>query len=586
MNHKNFEKLLQKQKDNRARCKDKILTSDAPRKIIVSGPGTGKTYTFNELLSSKDGNCLALTFIRNLANKLKKDLDSYAKVCTFHSFCKELLHIIPKTDLTDKFDLFPKLETVIKLDANILFNGSPKFMTSFRKIDLSNKNIEFFLKRSSYYDTVSFDDSVYRVMDFFKYHPDLIPVYTQIVVDEYQDFNKLEVEFLHILSEKNPMLIVGDDDQALYGMLKSASPEYIRNRYNDPSYVHFDLPYCARCTLIITQALEDIILQAKNIGGLKNRIDKEYICYLPDNWEDNKKYPKIIHANCSTQSNRTPFLARFIAQEIAKLTPEEVRSANEKGDCTVLIAGSGHYLDQVQLYFKKLGKYKISFREKGGYRESIKIIDGYKKLIDSEMSNLGWRVLLEFDRLKNIAEIIKKTEKNATLKLCELLPPDYVKKHLYIVNLLSKLKQKEALDKFEFQNLEDAIKLKIDKIREVLIVEDEKTRVDLQENKDELSIIFSTYVGCKGLSAGFVFIIGLDEKSLPRNNASPSDIEICNFIVSLTRTIKKCYLISTRFFIDKKTKQSVFIRWINPKRLSYIWVDKVYLNTDFKKGIP
>lgn len=578
MNHKEFEKLLQKQKDGRNNCKDKILDSDAPRKIIVSGPGTGKTYIFNELLSSKDGNCLALTFIRNLANKLKKDLDSYAEVRTFHSFCKELLHAIPKTDLTDKFDLFPKLETIIKSDANILLDGSPKFMASFRKMDLSNRNIEFFLKRSSYYDTVSFDDSVYRVMNFFKYHPNQIPVYTQIVVDEYQDFNKLEVEFLHILSEKSPMLIVGDDDQALYGMLKSSSPEYIRKRYNDPSYAHFDLPYCGRCTSVITQAIKDIILQAKNIRSLKNRIDKEYICYLPDKWKDSEKYPKIIHAKCSTQSNRVPFLARFIAQEIAKLTPEEVRSANEKGDCTVLIAGSGHYLEQVQPYFKKLGKYKISFREGENYRESIKIIDGYKKLIGSEMSNLGWRILLEFNHLENTAEIIKKTEENATLKLCKLLPPDYVKKHLYIVNLLSKLEKEEDLDKSEVQNLEDAIKLEIDEIKEALIVEDEEARVDLEENKDEISIIFSTYVGCKGLSAGFVFIIGLDEKSLPRNNASPSDIEICNFIVSLARTIKKCYLISTRFFIDKKTKQSAFIKWINPKRLEYIWVDKAYLN--------
>lgn len=203
-----------------------------------------------------------------------------------------------------------------------------------------------------------------------------------------------------------------------------------------------------------------------------------------------------------------------------------------------------------------------------------------KKLINSKMSNLGWRILLEFDHLKNTDEIIKKTEENATLKLCRLLPPDYVKKHLYIVNLLSKLKEERELGKSEVQNLQDAIKLKIDKIKEELTVQDEEGRVDLEENKDEVSIVFSTYVGCKGLSAGFVFIIGLDEKSLPRNNASPSDIEICNFIVSLTRTIKKCYLISTRFFIDKKTKQSVFIKWINPKRLHYIWVDKAYLNTN------
>lgn len=581
MNREEFEELLREQESERARCKDRILNSDAPRKVIVSGPGTGKTHTFKELLSSKDGNCLALTFINNLANKLKKDLKGYAKACTFHKFCKELLHVIPKTDLTDKFELFPKLETIIESDARILIDDSPKFMIGFRKIDLSNRNIDFFLKRSSYYDAVSFDDSVYRVMDYFQYHPDQIPVYTQIVVDEYQDFNKLEVEFLNILSEKSPILIVGDDDQALYGMLKNASVEYIRNRYNDPSYVRFDLPYCGRCTLVVTQALEDIISKAKRINKLKSRIEKEYICYLPDKWEDSKKYPKIVHANCSTQSNKAPYLARFVAHEIAKLTPEEVRTANEKGDFTVLVAGSGHYLEQVQNHFKELGKYKLFFRKEEDYRESIKIIDGYITLLNKgELSNLGWRILLEFDHLQNTEEIIKKTEENPALKLYEILPPDYVKEHSYLVNLLSRLKEGEELNNSDTQRLEGTLGLKVDKMREVLAMEVEKEQVDTEENKEEISIVFSTYVGCKGLSAGFVFIIGLDEKSLPRNNASPSDIEICNFIVSLVRTIKKCYLVSTRFFINKKTKPSVFIRWINPKRLDYMWVDKTYFGTN------
>lgn len=581
MNREEFEELLKKQESECTRCKDRILNSDAPRKVIVSGPGTGKTHTFKELLSSKDGNCLALTFINNLANKLKKDLNGYAKACTFHKFCKELLHVIPKTDLTDKFELFPKLETIIKSDARILINDSPKFMIGFRKVDLSNRNIDFFLKRSSYYDAVSFDDSVYRVMDYFEYHPDQIPAYTQIVVDEYQDFNKLEVEFLNILSEKSPILIVGDDDQALYGMLKNASVEYIRNRYNDPSYVRFDLPYCGRCTLVITQALEDIISKAKRIGKLKSRIEKECICYLPDKWEDSKKYPKIAYANCSTQSNKAPYLARFVAHEIAKLTPEEVRTANEKGDFTVLVAGSGHYLEQVQNHFKELGKYKLFFRKEEDYRESIKIIDGYITLLNKgELSNLGWRILLEFDHLQNTEEIIKKTEENPALKLYEILPPDYVKEHSYLVNLLSRLKEGEELNNSDIQRLEDALGLKVDKIREVLVMEVEKEQVDTEENKEEISIVFSTYVGCKGLSAGFVFIIGLDEKSLPRDNASPSDIEICNFIVSLVRTIKKCYLVSTRFFINKKTKPSVFIKWINPKRLDYMWVDKTYFSTN------
>ena len=577
---KKLEDIFRKQSLERAEYTKRILVSSSPRKIIVSGPGTGKTYTLEELLKLKSKNCLALTFINNLVNKLKKKLDKYAKTCTFHKFCKELLHKIPKTDLTNEFILFPKLETIITSDSEILTKTSPKFSVSFRKIDLSNNNIEFYLRRSSYYDAVSFDDSVYRVMEYFRYNPDHIPQYDQIVVDEYQDFNKLEVEFLNILTEKNPILIVGDDDQALYGKLKSASASFIREKYNDPNYDRFDLPYCSRCTLAITEAVDDIIKQAKNQGKLKDRIDKKYMCYLPDKWEDSEKYPKIIHARCSTQTHKTPFIARYIENELDSLSAEEIKAANKDADFTVLVAGSGHYLKQVQDYFIKLNKYKLNFREEEAYRDSIKIIDGYLILLrKGEQSNLGWRILLEFDHLRTAGDIIKKTEDDLTIKLCDILPDSYVKKHLLIVKVLNKLNNSEELVSDEVKQLEKSIGIKIDEIKEILSSDIEKQAPEVEKNQEELSIVFTTYVGCKGLSAGFVFIIGLDEGNLPGDNKSPSDIEICNFIVALTRTIKKCYLISTKYvFTGKKAEPSIFINWIARKKLDYLWVDKAFFS--------
>jgi superfamily I DNA/RNA helicase len=191
VNEQEFELLLKKQESERTKSTTKILDSTHPRKVIVSGPGTGKTFTFKEVLKGKSGDCLALTFINNLARKLGEELGELAKVCTFHSFCKEILHKIPKEDLSDHFILFPHLEAVIRSDMLILFNEKRSFLRSFHKMDLSDNNIEFFIRRSSYYDAVSFDDSVYRVMEYFKYNPDQIPKYEQVVVDEFQDFNKL-----------------------------------------------------------------------------------------------------------------------------------------------------------------------------------------------------------------------------------------------------------------------------------------------------------------------------------------------------------------------------------------------------------
>src|SRR5439155_3980485 len=67
--------------------------SAAPR-LVVAGPGTGKTTLFRELLQAEPGDRdqkLILTFINNLANEIRRDLGTLAEVFTFHGFCHRLL---------------------------------------------------------------------------------------------------------------------------------------------------------------------------------------------------------------------------------------------------------------------------------------------------------------------------------------------------------------------------------------------------------------------------------------------------------------------------------------------------------------
>jgi len=374
------------------------------------------------------------------------------------------------------------------------------------------------------------------------------------------------------------MLIVGDDDQALYGMLKNASADYIREKFNDPDYEHFCLPFCSRCPSVITHAIGDILVEAKKKGKLSNRINKIYKCYLPDKWRDSQQYPKIVYAQCSTQTKKTPYIAKFIEKEIDRLSADEIKAANAKGDYTVLIAGSGHYLRQVQNYFKSIGKYKLFLRKDSGHTESFKMIDGYKILLkNTEDSNLGWRILLEFDKIKNAEVLLKKTTDDPNFPLINLLNSDYVKKHKAIVVILRYLIEDEPIIPEQQEIIESVIGMTAENIKNELERDDTEKYDDSEEvNEDDVSIVFSTYVGCKGLSAGYVFIIGMDEESLPRRNSSPTNIEICNFIVALARTIKKCYLVSTFRFSGKPRKPSIFIDWINKSRLEHIEVKKAY----------
>jgi AAA domain len=100
---------------------EKIVASKRPKKIVVAGPGAGKTSLFKTLLSESkkenpDASHLVVTFISALAEELKHDLSEFADVFTFHAYCKQLLHknLYLREGLTERFTVFPKLASLYK----------------------------------------------------------------------------------------------------------------------------------------------------------------------------------------------------------------------------------------------------------------------------------------------------------------------------------------------------------------------------------------------------------------------------------------------------------------------------------------
>ena len=572
----NLSDLIKAQEKERELITNQIITSTDSKKIIVSGPGTGKTYLFREILEQKSGKCLVLTFINNLADKLDKDLGDKARCCTFHSFCKHLLHRIQRKGIDDNFIFYPNLSLIIKSDVHLLLDKDFNFRHCFTRLKRTSQELGFFVDHSNYYNAVSFDDSVFRVVEYFQENPAEIPEFEQILVDEYQDFNLLEVTFLDLMVIKNPLFIVGDDDQALYGQLKDASPLYIRAKYHDKQYKSFDLPFCSRCTQVIVDAIQDVISIAKGIKKLADRITKKYICYLPDKLENSKKYPKIVRAHCSVQSEKVPYLSKFIEKEIRQLTDEEIKEANKEADYTVLITGPHHYLKQINSYLVKNNKdWSIVYRKQDDAPKKTNILEGYRILLNRErISNLGWRIILEHDRIKEIKTILKEAFYNNKKGLYDCLPKNFVEKHELIIRLLENLKNGLAIEGQDKKMLEDNLRYTLDELR-TYFQEREEEKIIEDKDVDRLSIILTTYVGCKGLSAGYVFAVGLNEGNLPKNNRNPTDIEVCQFIVILARTVKKCYLTSVGRFAGEPTGfPSIFLQWINKKNIKEELVNK------------
>lgn len=229
----------------------------------MAGPGTGKTFLFKKVLNGKT-KTLTLSFVNSLVDDLSLELYGISEVRTLHSFGRSELSKILKKEV----NIYSKLPAIIREDFQILTGGDIEFDVLFHERDDSNPNLAFYEARRNYYNYYGFADVIHAAVKAFEADNNNVPSYEQVLIDEFQDFNKLEVSLIDLLAEKSPILLAGDDDQALYEFLKNASAHHIRLRHRDemPEYASYNLPFCARCPEVVVEATNDLI-NAANYDG-------------------------------------------------------------------------------------------------------------------------------------------------------------------------------------------------------------------------------------------------------------------------------------------------------------------------------
>ncbi len=303
-------------KERRDKYVNAVLASKSERKVVVAGPGTGKTYLFRRILETKR-NSLTLSFINQLVDDLSIDLFGMSEVRTLHSFATELLR---RSTNGKNIHIYPMLPAVIAEDLAFLTGEIVDFVRIFNTFDETNPKLDFYQERRRYYDnSYGHSDVIFAAVLYLRKYPEKIPTYDQILVDEFQDFNVLEVSLIDLLSKRSPVLIAGDDDQALYNF-KHAEARHIRERYADKeSFTAFNLPLCSRCTRVIVEASNDIVRAAVNSGLLIGRIEKPYE-YLDDKDKDRigEAFPKITH--CQVFPAQIAWLVESKLDEFARLT--------------------------------------------------------------------------------------------------------------------------------------------------------------------------------------------------------------------------------------------------------------------------
>ena len=526
---------------------DEILGSDSKWKVVVAGPGTGKTYLFKQVIKGKP-NTLTLSFVNSLVRDLSLELCGLSDVRTLHGYARHALATASKQQIR----VFPRMAHVMREDAEILLGEKLDFERIFHVREDKNERLAFYKDRRGYYGYYGYTDVMYAAALYFEKYPDRVPAYDQVVVDEFQDFNTLEVSLIDLLADKSPVLLAGDDDQALYDF-KHASSLHIRERHagEGSAYQGFTLPYCARCTRVIVDATNDVITAAQKRGLLKGRIDKEYRYFDDQAKEDlcaTHSQLDYIHAYASA----IPWVIERAIGEMA----EQVRD----NFSVLVIAPTGSQCRTITKALKKKGFENVAYVEREPPEPTL--LDGLKLILENQNCNLGWRVaaaaLLPADKF---AEILKGADPAKPFK--DVLPKDL---RAAVRSLATKLRhvRDDHAPREELAELLDA--LGIDPFAPARA--DLKDALEAEKRGNSatqgIPITVTTVQSAKGRAADLVCIAYLDDQYVikDKDKTAISDQDVCNFLVALTRARKKLLLVSSA------AKDPTFLGWIDPARIN------------------
>ena len=333
-----YDEIIKRQKLESRAIIDRIIESNDPKIVIVAGAGTGKTFLFNQILKHYPGSKnIVLTFLNLLKQDMLTSIEDNAHVKTLHQFCIGILY-----SQLGEIDLYSKLACLIQSDARYFKRMPIDYASAMRKLNITKDEIEFFEARSRFYQATNFEYPVFYVYRCLINKELSINSFDRLFVDEYQDFNLMEVRLINELEYYGKVIIVGDDDQAVYEK-RDSSPSYLRHLCSRSDYKRFELPFCFRCTRVTVAAVKDIINKATGEGYLQNRIAKRYDCYIDKKESDSLSNPHIVTAQFKLATS----LPKFILREMSNIPENDIRESWNGSYPTILIVGSSHYLKMI-----------------------------------------------------------------------------------------------------------------------------------------------------------------------------------------------------------------------------------------------
>ncbi|HYH13927.1 MAG TPA: UvrD-helicase domain-containing protein [Flavisolibacter sp.] len=517
-----------------------VLESEKRLFVGLAGPGTGKSHTFKTFVKSSEYNgkkILVLSFINKLVDDLKNDFADFrnVEVSTLHAFAMQeyIKHSEGETELDEGLD------DIITQDYAFLLEESLDYRNKYYESSITTDEEAFYKSRSAYYGNGktlhSFNSVIYALNQLFQSNNDLLPTYDLILVDEFQDFNELEWQFISTLNLKSKVVVVGDDDQSLYSW-KSAQPNLIRDLFADETTDSFSLDYCYRSTQVIVDAVNSLIVNAKSAGLLTGRVDEKQYMYpagRDDKDELSAKFSKIDFLPAINGS--------LLSYQLAARIKRDTQGSTDK---RILVLAPSFYKQALYDGLISQGLNVVEFELFGAEKhKTIKhkhLIESFKTLETRKTDTLSLRKVLHIyaDEVMQKDLIQRCATENKKIWLC--LPQDIKNLIEADIALFKKVRQgKDALSNDELVRLNQIFNLK-NLLSKMINGFGSHT-------KSGLEVEMTTVMSSKGLSADFVYYIGVDDNlNVDKVSGELTDSKICEFLVGITRAKEKLTLFSFR----------------------------------------
>ena len=318
---------------------------------ILAGAGSGKTTVLVNRIAyilqselCRPWQILAITFTNKAAGELKEricnavpDGGSDIWAATFHSTCARILRrygdrigftshfTVYGTDDQKKLvkDILKQLNydekmLPVKRVINEISKAKDKMLTPqemLKEAGYDNlkqsvaKVYEIYQSRLKTADAMDFDDMLCNTVHLFETCPDILEYYQNqfkyIMVDEYQDTNKVQYKFVSMLAAKyGNICVVGDDDQSIY-KFRGATIENIlsfENTFKGAKIIRLEQNY--RSTQNILNAANGVISN--------NTMRKGKTL-----WTENAVGDKIEVHTSDSERDEAAFIAKTILDGVA-----------------------------------------------------------------------------------------------------------------------------------------------------------------------------------------------------------------------------------------------------------------------------